>query len=104
MALTKVMETVEESCGELLLKEELEKIAYEKGVAHKEELCLFCQLVVRGNWIYCEKSCHHIDYVRHMCLMTQDCDCDGYFPYLSNDIYSGNSLCHKPLNKVRQSW
>ena len=27
---------------------------YEKGVAHKEELCLFCTLDVRGNWVYCE--------------------------------------------------
>ena len=51
---------------------------YEKEVAHKEELCLHCFLDVRGNWEYCEWSCHHVDHVRHMCPMTQDCNCGGY--------------------------
>ena len=38
-----------EMYGELLLQEELEKIVYEKGVAHKEELCLHCFLDVVRN-------------------------------------------------------
>ena len=78
MYLLQVMKTAEETYGERLLQEELEKIVYEKGVAHKEELCLFCMLDVRGNWVYCEKSRHHVDHGRHMCPMTQDCDCSGY--------------------------
>ena len=78
MYLLQVMKTAEETYGERLLQEELEKIVYEKGVAHKEELCLFCMLDVRGNWVYCEKSRHHVDHDRHMCPMTQDCDCGGY--------------------------
>ena len=68
---------MEETYG-LLLQEELEKIVYDKGVAHKEELCLHCFLDVRGNWEYCETSHHNVDHVRRMCPMTQDCDCGGY--------------------------
>ena len=61
--------------GRDLVQGELELVASEWDAPHRHEECKYCRLDGFGDWVYCKRSRHHVDHVRHQCSVTQECEC-----------------------------
>ena len=75
MKLLSVLQDLEKSSESSLVDQELERIAFERGVPHMVEACRECRIGAVGEWVYCKRAREHVDHVHHRCPIQQACDC-----------------------------